>query len=43
MLMVITTNQRDTPNVTDEPRRQPARPVRSSGRDGWRRCALAAG
>jgi len=43
MLMGITTNQRDIPNVTDEPRRQPARPVRSSGRDGCRRCALAAG
>jgi hypothetical protein len=28
MLMVITTNQRDNPNVKAEPRPRPARPVR---------------
>ena len=43
MLMVITTNQRDIPNVTGEPRSRSARQVRSSWRDDWDRCALAPG
>jgi len=29
------------PNVIGVPRLRPARPVRSGGRDGWRRCAVA--